>query len=193
MNKTTNILIVGVGGQGVLLASELLCDAAFLEGLDVKKSEVHGMAQRGGVVSSHVRFGEKVFSPLIPTGDADLLLSFEKAEAKRWIHFVKSDGQVIVNTRKLVPPVAFLKDFEYPADPVQDVRKRHEHVLSVSATDIAENLGNIRVANIILLGVLSKFVSLNEGHWETAIQERVPKGTESLNLNAFHTGRSVES
>jgi len=193
MNRSvTNILIVGVGGQGVLLASELMCDVAVLEGLDVKKSEVHGMAQRGGVVSSHVRFGDQVHSPLIPSGEADLMLSFEQAEAKRWIHFIKPEGQVIVNTRKLVPPVAFLKSFEYPTDPVGDVRARHDHVLAVSATNMALSLGNLRVANIILLGVVSKFLSFRESHWKKAIKARVPRGTEEINLKAFQAGQSVE-
>jgi indolepyruvate ferredoxin oxidoreductase beta subunit len=191
--KTTNILIVGVGGQGVLLASELLCDVAFRSGLDVKKSEVHGMAQRGGVVSSHVRFGEKIHSPLIRTGEVDLLLSFEQAEAKRWIHYMKPDGWVVVDTKKLAPPIAFLKGMDYPADPITEVKKRHKHVLPVSATEMAEALGNARAANILLLGVLSKFVELKPEQWENAIRERVPKGTESVNLKAFHAGRSLKS
>lgn len=193
MNQPTNILIVGVGGQGVLLASELLCDAAFLSGLDVKKSEVHGMAQRGGVVSSHVRFGEKVYSPLIPCGEADHLLSFEQAEAKRWIHYVKPEGWVVVNTRKLTPPVAFLKGMDYPADPIGDVKKRHEQVLPVAASETAESLGNARVANILLLGVLSQFIGLKPEQWEAAIRQRVPRGTETINLKAFHAGRSMRS
>ncbi|MBN2104786.1 indolepyruvate oxidoreductase subunit beta [bacterium] len=192
MNQLTNVLIVGVGGQGVLLASELLCDVAFLSGLDVKKSEVHGMAQRGGVVSSHVRFGKKVYSPLIAAGEADLMLSFEQAEAKRWIHYVKTDGWAVINIRKLVPPVAFLKEMNYPENPVEDVRKRHEHVLAVSATEMAQALGNVRTANILLLGVVSRFVELKKENWEQAIRERVPKGTESVNLKAFHTGRSLQ-
>jgi len=192
MNHPANILIVGVGGQGVLLASELLCDVAFISGLDVKKSEVHGMAQRGGVVSSHVRFGNKIYSPLIKSGETDLILSFEQAEAKRWIHYVKQDGWVVVNTRKLVPPVAFLKGMDYPADPVGDVQKRHANVIAVPATEMARTLGNIRTANILLLGVISRFLELEQDQWEKAIRERVPKGTESVNLKAFHAGRSMQ-
>ena len=193
VNPVENILIVGVGGQGILLASELLCEVAFLSGRDVKKSEVHGMAQRGGVVSSHVRIGDRVYSPLIPAGQADILLSFEQAESKRWIHFVKPGGQVIVNTRKLIPPVAFMRSMQYPEDPIGDIRSHHVQVIAVSATEMAESLGNIRVANIILLGVLSRFIRLPVGRWEQGIRNRVPPGTETINLKAFHTGRSFNS
>jgi indolepyruvate ferredoxin oxidoreductase beta subunit len=188
-----NILIVGVGGQGILLASELLCEVAFLSGRDVKKSEVHGMAQRGGVVSSHVRIGDKIYSPLIPTGQADVLLSFEQAESKRWIHFVRSGGQVIVNTRKLIPPVAFMRSMRYPEDPIGELRSRQQNIIPVSATEMAESLGNIRVANIILLGVLSRFLQLPLESWEQGIRKRVPRGTEAVNLKAFHAGRSIDS
>ena len=193
VNQTDNILIVGVGGQGILLASELLCEVAFLSGRDVKKSEVHGMAQRGGVVSSHVRIGEKVYSPLIPAGRANILLSFELAESKRWIHYVKPGGQVIVNTRKLIPPVAFMSSMRYPEDPIRDLRAYQVQVIPVSATGMAKSLGNIRVANIILLGVLSRFIRLPVRRWEQGIRKRVPRGTETINLKAFHTGRSFNS
>ena len=193
MRSDKNVLIVGVGGQGVLLASELLSTAAVESGLDAKKSEVHGMAQRGGVVSSHVRFGEKVYSPLIPDGETDVLLAFEIAEALRWIHFLKEDGTVIVNDYRLVPPIAMMKGQHYPEDPVRKVRERVKNVLVVDARAVAKRLGNVRLVNTLLLGVLSLSVDLPLTVWEKVIRERVPKGTEDLNWQAFLEGRKTSS
>ena len=189
MKATKNILIVGVGGQGVLLASELLSTVAMEAGYDAKKSEVHGMAQRGGVVSSHIRFGEKVYSPLIKEGDADVILAFEQAEAQRWVHFCKKDGTIIVNKYKLVPPIASMKGFDYPDDPIGAVKKRIPKTQIVDALSLAESLGNSRLVNTILLGVLSQSLDIPEEVWKKAIDERVPKGTEALNQKAFSEGR----
>lgn len=189
MKNTTNILIVGVGGQGVLLASELISDAALDAGYDVKKSEVHGMAQRGGVVSSHVRIGEKIFSPLIPLGKADVLLAFEEAEAMRWVHFVKPDGALVVNNLKWVPPIALMKGFAYPSSPLDTVKNRNPRLKIVDANAVADILGNIRVANTVLVGAVSVSLDIPEAVWEKAILKRVPKGTEDINLDAFRRGR----
>ena len=123
-NGTTNVLIVGVGGQGVILASEMLSEVALRSGLDVKKSEVHGMSQRGGVVTSHVRFGTKVDSPLIPGGEADVILGFELAESLRWIHELAEGGQLIVNSQRLVPPITATGKFSYPADATRRIKSR---------------------------------------------------------------------
>ena len=191
MNNTKNVLIVGVGGQGVLLATELLSSAAVASGLDAKKSEVHGMAQRGGVVSSHVRFGEKVYSPLIRKGDADVLLAFEQAEAQRWAHFVKPEGKAVVNKYTLVPPIASLKGFDYPADPIGALDNYNFTVQLVDAVGVSKELGNPRLVNTILLAVLSNSLDIEEKIWEQVIRERVPKGTEELNIKAFHKGRSL--
>jgi len=193
MNVTKDVLIVGVGGQGVLLASELLSDVAVKSGLDAKKSEVHGMSQRGGVVSSHVRMGRHVFSPLIPEGRADILLAFEMAEAQRWIHFLKNDGIAIVNNYRLIPPVAMMKSTgpHYPEDPIQAVLSRNPNTQLVQARDIARSLGNIKLINTILLGVLSLSVDLPLSDWEKVVRERVPHGTEDLNWNAFLEGRKT--
>lgn len=188
MNEVKNILLVGVGGQGVLLASELLSDTAFQSGLDVKKSEVHGMAQRGGVVSSHVRFGKKVHSPLIPQGMCDVMLAFEQAEALRWLHFMKSTGTVIVNVRKWVPPIALMKGFRYPDNPVGEVNQKLDHVLTIDAQRMAEKLGNPKIENTLLLGALSTVLELSPDVWQDVIRTRVPRGTESLNLRAFEQG-----
>ncbi len=191
MNKGKDVLIVGVGGQGVLLASEILSSVALKAGYDAKKSEVHGMAQRGGVVSSHVRFDKKVFSPLIKEGEADIILSFESAEALRWVHFVKPDGVIIVNDYKLIPPIASLKGFDYPADPLKKVKARIKNVKSVDALKIANKLGNSRMVNTILLGTLSTSIDIPVKTWENVIKERVPMGTEKLNLKAFAAGREI--
>jgi indolepyruvate ferredoxin oxidoreductase beta subunit len=189
--KKWDILIVGVGGQGVLLASEVLSSVAMEAGYDVKKSEVHGMAQRGGVVSSHVRLGEKVFSPLIQEGKADVLLAFEQAEALRWIHFVKPDGgAAVVNQKRLVPPIALLKNKEsaYPENPIEIVRKRIHRVVVIPAENIALAYKNPKVENIVLLGALSCFLDIPETVWTTVIKKRVPIGTGRVNLRAFQAG-----
>ncbi len=189
-----DILIVGVGGQGVLLASEVLSNAALDAGFDVKKSEVHGMAQRGGVVSSHVRMGDRVHSPLIPEGRADVILAFEQSEALRWIHFVMPEGAAIVNLKTLIPPIALLKGktAAYPENPMDSIRRRISRVLAVPAGEIAAGLGNQRVENAVLLGVLSRFLRLPEPVWEAALRNRVPRGTEAVNLRAFQAGAEFE-
>lgn len=191
MNNGKDVLIVGVGGQGVLLASEILSSAAMEANFDAKKSEVHGMAQRGGVVSSHVRFGKKIYSPLIKEAEADVILSFEMAEAQRWVHFLKSGGTLIVNDYKLVPPIASLKGFDYPEDPISVVKDRVDNVKLVNAEKIAMELGNSKLVNTILLGTLSVSIDIPKSIWEKVIKERVPKGTEELNIKAFSAGRNI--
>ena len=187
-----SVLIVGVGGQGVLLASELLSAAALEAGFDVKKSDVHGMSQRGGSVSSYVRFGDKVFSPLIPIGGADVILAFESAEALRWIHFLKPGGACVVNDKQLVPPIALIqKEPGYPIDVVERIRKHTDRVTLVQADSIASELGNPKVENVVLLGALSASLDIPEAVWTSVIRGRVPKGTEDINLAAFNRGRLV--
>ncbi len=192
MKQTHNVLIVGVGGQGVLLASEVLSSAALEAGFDAKKSEVHGMAQRGGVVSSHIRFGKKVYSPLIYEGQADVILAFEQAEAMRWSYFLKEGGTMIVNKYTLVPPIASMKGFDYPEDPIGDVKKTIQRIKIVDAEEIADKLGNSRLVNTILLGVLSTSLDIPEAVWHKVIRDQVPRGTEDLNVKAFTEGRSVQ-
>lgn len=184
-----NVLIVGVGGQGVLLASELLTAVAVKAGMDAKKSEVHGMAQRGGVVSSHVRFGEKVYSPLIMEGEVDVILAFEKAEAMRWCHWLKKEGTIIINDYRLIPPIASMKGYDYPIDPLQTVKGRVNNVRVIDAARIAESLGNPRLVNTVLLGMLSASLHIEEELWEQVIHAGVPDGTQTLNVEAFKQGR----
>jgi indolepyruvate ferredoxin oxidoreductase beta subunit len=190
-NGITNVLIVGVGGQGVLLASEILTEVAKVMGLDAKKSEVHGMSQRGGVVTSHVRFGEKVFSPLIPSGEADVILAFEIAEGLRWVHQLAEGGKFIVNDHRLVPPITATGKFFYPEDAWERIQKRKPDAKLVEATNIAKELGNPRLVNTILLGVMSQSIDLAEDKWLEVIERMAPKGTGELNRKAFLAGRAV--
>jgi len=191
-NGTTNILIVGVGGQGVLLASEILCEVAKLLGLDAKKSEVHGMSQRGGVVTSHVRFGKKVYSPLIPLGEADIILAFEVAEALRWVHYLKPGGTVIASDQKVIPPITTTGKFSYPEDVEGRIRTRAPKTKVIPAYDIAKKLGNARLVNTILLGVLSQEIDLEESKWLQVVERMAPKGTGEINKTAFLEGRAIK-
>ncbi|MCX7835658.1 MAG: indolepyruvate oxidoreductase subunit beta [bacterium] len=193
-NPITNVLVVGVGGQGVILASNILCEVALRAGFDTKKSEVHGMSQRGGSVTSHVRFGEKVFSPLIPSGQADSLLAFEAAEALRYCHEVKDGGYLIVSTQKIIPPIASgRRGLKYPENPIEECKKVCAgHVIPIDAEKIALELGNPRLTNTILLGALSKNLKIDETVWRDTIAQMVPKKTIEVNLVAFERGRNSE-
>jgi len=182
-----NIIICGVGGQGIILASNVLCTVAALEGMDVKKSEVHGMAQRGGTVITHVRYGEQVFSPLIEEGTADFILAFEKLEALRYLPYLKKHGKVIVNDREIRPMSVLVGAAVYPADILKKVADR-ARVCSIKADAIARDLGNFKTVNIILLGVLAKFLPFNPTVWHKAISTRVKKKFVDLNKKAFTQG-----
>ena len=185
-----NVLICGVGGQGIILASDVLCAAAHLEGLDVKKSEVHGMAQRGGSVITHVRFGPVVYSPLIEEGRGDFILAFEKLEALRYAYYLRKEGRIVVD-RRVIPPMSVLTGQEaYPPD-IDERLGRAGKVLSVDAGKVALELGNIRVVNIILLGVISNLLDLKERSWRKAIQSKVKEKFVDLNVAAFSRGRKL--
>ena len=190
MNRNiTNILIAGVGGQGVLLVSEILSEACLRSGYDVKKSEVHGMAQRGGSVTSHVRFGEQVHSPLIEKGQADVLVSFEELEALRWIAFLKPGGAVVVNAQRIAPMTVSSGVASYPEDVLEQLRERTSRIVAVDGIGIAQKVGNPRVVNIVLLGALSKHLHIEENIWRETISARVPPKTIEMNLKAFEAGR----
>ena len=188
-NGTTNVLIVGVGGQGVLLASEILCEVAKVLGLDAKKSEVHGMSQRGGVVTSHVRFGKKVNSPLIPDGEADVILAFEIAEGLRWAGELKEGGRMIVNNQRIIPPIVSTGKFSYPDELEKKIKNEVDTAIIIDAFDIASKLGNTRLVNTILLGVMSNSIDLEEEKWLEVIERMAPKGTGEINKKAFLEGR----
>lgn len=185
--STTNVVICGVGGQGIILASNVLCSVVFSEGLDVKKSEVHGMAQRGGSVITHVRFGKKVYSPLIEEGTSDFMLAFEPLEALRYSPYLKKDGIMIVNDHKIPPMSVLVGAATYPADIDRQLKKRGKtHI--VDGTSVALELGNVRTVNIILLGALSKFLDFKKQSWEEAIRDNVKERFVDLNITAFNRG-----
>lgn len=186
-----SILLVGVGGQGILRASDILCLVMMESGLDVKKSEVHGMAQRGGCVTSHVRYGKKVYSPIARKGDVDILLSFEKLETLRYLDFMKPDGTIIINEKELYPPSVNLGDAVYPDNIVKNVEKIFKSVKFVNANNIAIKAEDIRMENTALLGVLSLYLHLDISLWERVIRKSFPKKVIEGNLKAFHLGREA--
>ncbi len=188
-DQVKNILMVGVGGQGVLLASEILSEVMMRAGHDVKKSEVHGMAQRGGSVSSHVRFGPKVYSPLIKKGDADILFSFELLEAVRYLDYLRKDARIIVNSQKILPPSVTLGADTYPDDIPEILRKKYPSCEVVDALEIARRAGNAKALNIAFLGVLSKYFDVDERVWNEAISAMLPAKLVEVNLKAFVLGR----
>jgi indolepyruvate ferredoxin oxidoreductase beta subunit len=184
-----NVLMSGVGGQGVLVASDILVMVAMAAGLDAKKSEIHGMAQRGGSVVSQVRYGKKIYSPLISTGAADVILAFEKLEAVRYLDNLKSGGVVIVNNQKITPLSVFFANIPYPEDIATICHKKTDYLLMIDGVQIAEQLGNPRTINSVMLGALSNVLEFDETHWMKAIGQRVPSKTLELNRQAFEAGR----
>ena len=186
---TVSIFITGVGGQGTILASELLSESALLAGFDVKKSEVHGMAQRGGSVVSAVRFGEKVFSALVTPGEADVLLAFEPLEALRTLHYAKPDGKVIVNSRPIMPATVASGAAKYPKDVFEKIRDVVPDVLAVDGLALAKQAGTSRAVNVVLLGALANFLPFPDEIWKKAIEKRVPRKFLEANIKAFQLGR----
>ncbi len=184
----TNVLIAGVGGQGAVLASELLAMAAMKAGLDVKQGEFHGVAQRGGAVFSHVRFGDRVYSPMARRGSVDFLLALEKLEALRYAHFTKPGGTIIVNDHAIAP-LRTADDRPYPEQAIDFLTEKGFDVVRVSATEIAIELGNHRAANVVLLGTLAEFLDIGAEVWDGVLRERVPEKYLQLNLQAFTAGR----
>ncbi len=194
--SVTNILVVGIGGQGVMTATEILAQAAISLGHDVKKTEVAGMAQRGGVVSSHLRFGARVLSPQITPGRADLLVGFEAAEALRWCHYLKPGGLVLMNTAKIVPPVVDLGLYDYPADPVAEIRARGYHVHAFDAMAIALQLGDMRLGNTVMLGAMADHLPFPADVLLAAILQRFGKRKPhmvEINRQAFEAGRNADA
>jgi indolepyruvate ferredoxin oxidoreductase, beta subunit len=188
---TKNVFFSGVGGQGTILASNILGQVLIHAGFDVKKSEVHGMAQRGGDVTTHFRFGQKVYSPLIKQGDVDYLISFELLEALRYLNWVKPDGKIILNRHTIFPPSVSLGKMEYPKNVEQTFHKFFKNVWVVNGSEIAKSLGNIQVANVVLIGAFSNlFPELAFEQWADAIKELLPEKLHDINLKAFHEGRA---
>jgi indolepyruvate ferredoxin oxidoreductase, beta subunit len=188
MSEIKNILFVGVGGQGTILASKLLTEGLMKQGFDVKMSEVHGMAQRGGSVTTQVRYGEKVYSPIIEKGKADVIVAFEKSEAARWVLYLKKHGHLIVNDYEIHPVTVLIGKDKYPENINEGLRASVENTIIVAASEIAEELGNIKAQNVVLLGALIKALKLTDINWEEAIENTVPAKAIELNKKALAAG-----
>ena len=186
-NNTKNIMIVGVGGQGTLLTSRILGGITVDAGYDVKLSEVHGMAQRGGSVVTFVRYGEKVAEPIVEEGQADLLIAFEKLEAKRYAHFLKKDGVLVVNEQRIDPITVVTGVASYPEGIVEELEKEYT-VYKINAMDEALKLGNSKVFNIIVLGMAAKHMDFSKEDWLKVIEKTVPPKTVDINKKAFLLG-----
>ena len=187
--KTSNIMIVGVGGQGSLLASKLLGKLLLNEGYDVKVSEVHGMSQRGGSVVTYVRYGEKVYSPIIDKGEADFIVSFEKLEAARYAEFLKPGGKIIVNSQEIEPMPVITGAMEYPHAALDNLSERGVDIDCIDALTPALEAGSAKAVNIVLMGRLSKSLGINEDKWIAALKETVAPKFVDMNVKAFTLGR----
>jgi indolepyruvate ferredoxin oxidoreductase beta subunit len=190
-SSITNILLVGVGGQGILLASEILAEACMLAGFDVKKSEIHGMSQRGGSVVSHVRFGNEVFSPVVPEGEGDILFGFELLETYRYLNLLRPGAKVIANDFRIQPPAVLLGQERYPDDLPERISARFSDFTLIDGLKIATETGNPRVANTVLLGAVARHLRLDAAVWQQAIGKMVPAKALEINLRAFQAGRSL--
>jgi indolepyruvate ferredoxin oxidoreductase beta subunit len=188
--ETKNIMIVGVGGQGTLLASKLLGRLLLGKGFDVKVSEVHGMSQRGGSVVTYVRWGEKVYSPIIDKGQADVILSFELLEAARWLEFLKPGGRIITNTQQINPMPVITGAAAYPENLAEKIRATGIDLDAIDALALAEEAGSSKAVNIVLMGRLSKWFDFTEDEWLAAIEQSVPPRFLEMNKKAFSLGRS---
>ena len=187
-NEVKSILFAGVGGQGILRASDIICEAIMAAGLDVKKSEVHGMAQRGGCVTSHVRYGRKVYSPLAEPGSIQTLISFEKMEALRYLRFIRKDAAIIVNTEEIYPPAVNMDEAPYPEAVVSFLKKHYGKVISFNAAELAQKVGNIKTANVVLLGAASNLMNIDQSIWQSVIKKSFPEKLVKINLAAFQMG-----
>ncbi len=185
--KNFNIMVVGVGGQGTLLTSRIIGKTALNNGYDVKLSEVHGMAQRGGSVVTFVRFGENVYEPVVEVGQADLIISFEKLEAMRYAHYLKKDGVLIINDCEINPMTVVTGVAEYPENIIETLEKTHK-VYTINAQKVALELGNPKVLNTVVLGFSAKHVGFSEKEWLEVIEKTVPPKTVELNKKAFIAG-----
>ena len=188
MKKTTSVMIVGVGGQGSLLASKLLGQLLLDEGYDVKVSEVHGMSQRGGSVVTYVRFGEKVYSPIIMDGEADYIVSFEKLEAARYASCLAPSGRIIVNTQEIDPMPVLIGKASYPTEILSELTAKDVALDAIDALSLAESAGSAKAVNIVLMGRLARYLSVSREKWENAIRSSVKPKFVDINLRAFALG-----
>ncbi len=192
-DKVTNILLSGVGGQGAILASNILAHVFVEAGYDVKKSEVHGMAQRGGDVTTHFRYGKKVYSPLIKYGDVDFLLAFELLEAYRYINYCRNDARIVINDQRILPPAVNLGQMKYPENIPGTFKKYFNgNVQIVKGQELALKLGNTQAANVVLVGAFSNFFpQIKDDMWKRALTELLPKKIHDLNIKAFEEGKKA--
>ena len=190
LDRLFNVSLVGVGGQGILLTSDVLALAAMHAGLDVKKSEIHGMSQRGGSVISQVRFGARVHSPIVPEGESDILVSFERTEALRWAHLARPGARILVNDMERIP-VTVSSGLQPPAKDMDRRLAAYPGLILLDANPLAVHAGNLRTANVVLIGALSKLVPFDEHHWQAALRERIPAKLLEVNLRAFALGRAA--
>lgn len=188
---TKNIMIVGVGGQGSLLASKMLGQLLLSQGYDVKVSEVHGMSQRGGSVVTYVRYGEKVYSPIIDKGTADFIISFEKLEAARWVPYLKKGGKIIMSTQKIDPMPVIIGAAQYPENLVEKMKEAGADVDAIDALDLAMQAGSSKAVNLVLMGRLSKYFDATQEAWMNALEACVPAKFLELNKKAFALGRDA--
>lgn len=190
MRDTKSIMIVGVGGQGTLLASRILGSVLLGQGYDVKMSEVHGMSQRGGSVVTYVKYGERVYSPIVDTGEADFILAFERLEAARWVSYLKSGGTLILNDRPISPMPVITGAMDYPADIVEKINSKGLKHIACDALSMALEAGNPKSVNVVLIGVLSSIMGFDEALWQKALEACVKPKFLELNKKAFALGRA---
>lgn len=189
--ETKSIMIVGVGGQGSLLASRLLGNVLLAQGFDVKVSEVHGMSQRGGSVVTYVKYGDKVYSPVIEQGEADAVISFEQLEAARWLPYLKKGGHLITSTQKIDPMPVITGAMEYPEDIIKKISDLGVDITAVDALKLAEEAGNSKASNVVLMGVVSTKMDFDDRLWQDAIEQCVPEKFLELNKKAFELGKNA--
>ena len=190
--ETKNIMIVGVGGQGSLLASKLLGHLLLSQGYDVKVSEVHGMSQRGGSVVTYVKYGEKVYSPVIEKGEADAVISFELLEAARCLPYLKKGGHLITSTQQIDPMPVITGAAEYPTDLVEKIKAKGADIIAVDALSLAEEAGTAKASNVVLMGVLASRMDYPEELWQKALEQCVPAKFLELNKKAFELGKNAK-
>ena len=186
-----SLLLVGVGGQGTILVSRILSQGFVNAGYDVKMSEIHGMSQRGGSVTTQIRFGEKVYSPSIDRGEADLIVAFEKLEAARYIELLKKDGRLIVNNEEKYPLPVLSGLAKYPEGVMEELKDNIDNITTIDASKIAEELGEPRAQNIVILGALVKALELEDIEWKDLIKENLPERVHEVNIKAFERGLSL--
>jgi len=192
--KGKSLLLAGVGGQGILLASDIICRVMMEKGYDVKKSEVHGMAQRGGCVTSHVRYGKKVYSPLARKGDIDVIVAFEKLESLRYLDYLKTGGMVLVNNEEIYPPSVNLGEADYPKEIFESLQRQvgKDRVKVIPGLELAAQSGNRRAVNTVMLGAISRFIpEISPEDWKKVLAENLPEKIIKANLKAFDLGRAA--